>query len=104
MAVFPNTVTFTLLVSSLLLGLGAGIFFISYLALQIPGVLPIERWSARRMTSATMIAWGSLSVLTALAAPTHSQEPRMSGAPGLFSKPDEKNYSLKRNPTEAPKY
>ena len=47
-------------------GLGAGIFFISYLALQIPGALLVELWSARRMISATMIAWGSLTVLTAL--------------------------------------
>jgi MFS transporter, ACS family, tartrate transporter len=47
-------------------GLGAGIFFISYLALQIPGALLVERWSARRIISATMIAWGSLTVLTAL--------------------------------------
>jgi ACS family tartrate transporter-like MFS transporter len=47
-------------------GLGAGIFFISYLALQIPGALLVERWSARRMISATMIAWGTLTVLTAL--------------------------------------
>lgn len=47
-------------------GLGAGIFFISYLALQIPGALLVEHWSARRMISATMIAWGCLTVLTAL--------------------------------------
>jgi ACS family tartrate transporter-like MFS transporter len=47
-------------------GLGAGIFFISYLALQIPGALLVELWSARRVISATMIAWGSLTVLTAL--------------------------------------
>ena len=47
-------------------GLGSGIFFISYLALQVPGGLLVERWSARRMISATMIAWGSLTVLTAL--------------------------------------
>lgn len=47
-------------------GLGAGIFFISYLALQIPGALLVERWSARRMISMSMIAWGSLTVLTAL--------------------------------------
>ncbi len=47
-------------------GLGAGIFFISYLALQIPGALLVEQWSARRMISFTMIAWGSLTVLTAL--------------------------------------
>ena len=47
-------------------GLGAGIFFISYLALQIPGALLVEHWSARRMISATLVAWGSLTVLTAL--------------------------------------
>ena len=47
-------------------GMGAGIFFISYVALQMPGALLVERWSARRMISATMIAWGSLTALTAL--------------------------------------
>ena len=47
-------------------GLGAGVFFISYVALQIPGALLVERWSARRMISATMIAWGSMTALTAL--------------------------------------
>jgi ACS family tartrate transporter-like MFS transporter len=48
------------------LGMGMGIFFISYVALQIPGALLVERWSARRMISATMIVWGSLTALTAL--------------------------------------
>ena len=47
-------------------GLGTGIFFISYLALQIPGALLVERWSARRMISAAMIIWGSLTALTGL--------------------------------------
>ena len=47
-------------------GLGAGIFFVSYVALQIPGALLVERWSARRMISATMILWGTLTALTAL--------------------------------------
>src|ERR1035437_8748545 len=47
-------------------GMGAGIFFISYVALQIPGGLLVERWSARRMISASMIAWGLLTALTAL--------------------------------------
>src|SRR5258708_34081942 len=47
-------------------GLGAGVFFISYVALQIPGALLVERWSARRMISSTMIAWGSMTALTAL--------------------------------------
>src|SRR5258708_27827867 len=47
-------------------GLGAGVFFISYVALQIPGALLVERWSARRMISLTMIAWGSMTALPAL--------------------------------------
>jgi ACS family tartrate transporter-like MFS transporter len=47
-------------------GLGAGIFFISYVACQIPGALLVERWSARRTIAAIMIAWGSLTVLTGL--------------------------------------
>jgi ACS family tartrate transporter-like MFS transporter len=47
-------------------GLGAGVFFLSYVALQIPGALLVERWSARRMITATLISWGSLTALTAL--------------------------------------
>src|SRR5215813_8197841 len=47
-------------------GLGAGIFFASYMALQIPGALLVERWSARRTISGCLMAWGSLSVLTGL--------------------------------------
>jgi ACS family tartrate transporter-like MFS transporter len=47
-------------------GLGTGVFFISYLALQIPGALLVERWSARRVICVTMVAWGSLTALTGL--------------------------------------
>jgi MFS transporter, ACS family, tartrate transporter len=47
-------------------GLGAGIFFVGYVALQIPGALLVERWSARRAITVIMGAWGSLTVLTAL--------------------------------------
>src|SRR5438876_8157936 len=47
-------------------GLGIGIFFLSYVALQIPGALLVERWSARGMIYATMIVWGSLTALNAL--------------------------------------
>lgn len=46
-------------------GMAIGVFFISYVALQIPGALLVERWSARRMISLTMIAWGLLTSLTA---------------------------------------
>ena len=45
-------------------GLGAGIFFLSYVALQIPGAMLVEHWSARRVISAVMIAWGLLTALT----------------------------------------
>jgi MFS transporter, ACS family, tartrate transporter len=54
----------TLGFSDRVFGLGAGIFFVSYVALQIPGALMIERWSARRCITLILIAWGSLTVLT----------------------------------------
>jgi MFS transporter, ACS family, tartrate transporter len=47
-------------------GLGLGVFFISYVALQIPGAMLVERWSARGMISTTMIVWGTMTALTAL--------------------------------------
>jgi MFS transporter, ACS family, tartrate transporter len=52
-------------------GLGAGIFFLSYVALQIPGAMLVEHWSARRMISAVMIAWGSFTALTGLVHTAH---------------------------------
>jgi ACS family tartrate transporter-like MFS transporter len=53
-------------ISESVFGLGAGIFFLSYLALQIPGALLVELWSARRAITLTMLVWGSLTALTAL--------------------------------------
>jgi len=47
-------------------GMGIGVFFLSYVAFQIPGALLVERWSARGMISVTMIVWGSLTAMTAL--------------------------------------
>jgi ACS family tartrate transporter-like MFS transporter len=47
-------------------GLGIGIFFLSYVALQIPGAMLAARWSARGMICATMIVSGSLTALTAV--------------------------------------
>jgi MFS transporter, ACS family, tartrate transporter len=49
-----------------ILGFGAGVFFVSYVALQIPGSVMIERWSARRGISLILIVWGSLTALTGL--------------------------------------
>ena len=48
------------------LGLGIGIFFLSYVPLQIPGAVLAERWSARGVICATMIVSGSLTALTAI--------------------------------------
>src|SRR5436190_10865631 len=45
-------------------GTASGIFFIGYFALQIPGALLVERWSARRLLAITLIAWGALTTLT----------------------------------------
>src|ERR671934_2621774 len=46
-------------------GTASGIFFIGYFALQVPGALLVERWSARRLLALTLIAWGALTGLTA---------------------------------------
>jgi MFS transporter, ACS family, tartrate transporter len=43
-------------------GLGAGIFFIGYVLLEIPGALIVERWSARLWISRIMITWGIITV------------------------------------------
>jgi ACS family tartrate transporter-like MFS transporter len=46
-------------------GLGAGMFFIGYVVLEIPGALIAERWSARRWIARIMISWGIITVLMA---------------------------------------
>jgi MFS family permease len=48
------------------IGLAIGVFFISYVALQIPGAMLVEYWSARGTISATMVVWGAMTALTAL--------------------------------------
>jgi MFS transporter, ACS family, tartrate transporter len=45
-------------------GSASGIFFIGYFALQIPGALLVERWSARLLLGITLISWGALTTLT----------------------------------------
>jgi MFS transporter, ACS family, tartrate transporter len=47
-------------------GLGAGIFFLGYILLQIPTALVVEHWGARRLIAGTMVIWGITSVLMAL--------------------------------------
>ncbi len=43
-------------------GSASGIFFIGYLALQIPGALLAEKWSIRRLISISMVAWSGLAL------------------------------------------
>ena len=45
------------------LGLGAGIFFIGYFLLEIPGSILVERWSARGWIARIMITWGIVAIL-----------------------------------------
>jgi ACS family tartrate transporter-like MFS transporter len=51
--------------SDRVVGLGAGIFFLGYFLLEIPGALIAERWSARRWIARIMISWGIATVLLA---------------------------------------
>jgi len=46
-------------------GLGAGIFFLGYVLLEIPGALIAERHSARHWIARIMVSWGILTVLMA---------------------------------------
>jgi MFS transporter, ACS family, tartrate transporter len=47
-----------------IIGLGAGVFFLGYLLLNIPATLIVERWSARRLLGAITICWGLVASLT----------------------------------------
>src|SRR5688500_18132782 len=47
------------------IGFGAGIFFIGYFLLEIPGSVIVERWSARLWISRIMITWGIMAAMTA---------------------------------------
>src|SRR4051794_29427186 len=54
------------------IGFGAGVFFIGYFLLEIPGTLIVEKWSARKWISRIMISWGVVAALTAwVKAPWH---------------------------------
>src|ERR1700732_5171660 len=52
-------------------GTASGIFFIGYFALQIPGALLVEHWSARLLLAITLITWGGLTTLTAFVRTPH---------------------------------
>src|SRR5215471_16633535 len=47
------------------IGFGAGIFFLGYFLLEIPGALIVERWGARRWIARIMITWGLITILMA---------------------------------------
>src|ERR1700682_6763928 len=44
--------------SDRVIGLGAGIFFLGYVILEIPGALIVERWSARKWMARLIISCG----------------------------------------------
>lgn len=46
-------------------GFGAGIFFLGYFLLEIPGALIVERWGARRWICRILVTWGIVTVLFA---------------------------------------
>jgi ACS family tartrate transporter-like MFS transporter len=45
-------------------GLGVGMFFVSYVLLEIPGTIIVERWSARKWIARIMISWGLVTIGT----------------------------------------
>lgn len=47
-------------------GFGAGIFFLGYWLLEIPGAVLVERWSARKWISRIMVSWGAAAAFTGL--------------------------------------
>jgi len=52
--------------SDTVFGFGAGVFFIGYVLLEIPGALIVERWSARLWISRILITWGLCTTFMAL--------------------------------------
>src|SRR4029078_5323343 len=39
------------------IGIGAGIFFLGYFILEIPGTILVEKWSARKWICRIMVTW-----------------------------------------------
>ena len=52
--------------SNAVFGFGAGIFFVGYFLLQIPGTMLTEMWSARKFIGVSLIVWGALATMTGL--------------------------------------
>jgi len=53
-------------ITSAAFGLAAGIFFIGYFILEVPGTWLVERWSARKWIMRIMVTWGIVAALTGL--------------------------------------
>jgi len=49
--------------SEAVFGTGAGIFFLGYFLLEIPGALIVEKWSARLWIARILVTWGICTVL-----------------------------------------
>ncbi len=47
-------------------GFGAGIFFLGYVLLEIPGTILVELWSARKWIARILLSWGLVAALTGL--------------------------------------
>jgi ACS family tartrate transporter-like MFS transporter len=47
------------------IGTGAGLFFLGYFLLEIPGTIMVERYSARKILARIMITWGIIAALNA---------------------------------------
>jgi len=46
------------------IGLGAGMFFLGYILLEVPGSLIVERYSARKWICRIMLTWGLMAAAT----------------------------------------
>jgi MFS transporter, ACS family, tartrate transporter len=47
-----------------IIGFGAGIFFVGYFLLEVPGTLIVERWSARQWLAGITVVWGVIATIT----------------------------------------
>jgi len=57
--------------SDAVFGFGAGIFYLGYVLLEIPGGLMAELWSARKWIARIMISWGFIASATAFIRTAH---------------------------------
>ena len=49
--------------SEAVFGFGAGIFFLGYFLLEIPGALIVERWSTRGWIARILVSWGLCTIV-----------------------------------------